>query len=121
MPKIFGREPAMWLALVAVLVKVASAFWWHASVDQQAVVNAVAAAVVGLVIAIMVRDGISAAILGVVQAVIALALGFGLHLSADRQALLLSLATVVLAMFTRTQVTAPVTAAQMPSRAIRSV
>lgn len=113
MPKIFGREPALWLALVAVVVKVVSAFWLHTSVDQQAVINACAAAAVGLIVAFMVHDGVSAAILGLVQATVALAVGFGLHLSADNQALLLSLATAVVAMFTRTQVTAKVSATEL--------
>lgn len=122
MPKIFGREPALWLALVAVLVKVLSAFWGHVNVDQQAVINAAAAAAVGLIVAAMVGDGIVAAVLGFVQAVIALAVGFGLHLSSDRQALLMSLATVIVAMFTRTQVVAPVAARPLPlgKRAVQS-
>lgn len=121
MPKIFGREPALWLALVAVAVKLTSAFWINVSSDQQAVINAAAAAAVGLLVAVSVHDGLSAAVLGFVQAIVALAVGFGLHWSPDQQALVMTAAAAVVAMWTRTQVTAPVTAAQMPSRAIRSV
>ncbi|MHA6765285.1 hypothetical protein [Streptacidiphilus sp. PAMC 29251] len=112
MGKIFGREPVLWLALIAVIVKFVSAFWLHTSADQQAVINAAAAAAVGLLVALSTHDGVNAAILGFVQALVALGVGFGLHWAPDQQALVMSLATAVLAMFTRTQVTAPVSAAQ---------
>lgn len=108
MPTIFGREPALWLALVAVAVKLATAFGLNLSTDQQAVINAVAAAAAGLIVAVMVHDGLSAAVLGFLQAGIALAVGFGLHLAADQQAVIMSFAAAVIAMFVRTQVTAPV-------------
>lgn len=108
MPKLFGREPALWLALVAVGVKLATAFGLDVSSDQQAVINAVAAAVVGLIVAILVHDGVSAAILGLAQAVLALAVGFGLDWSADQQAVVMSAAAALVGMFVRTQVTAPI-------------
>jgi hypothetical protein len=114
MPKIFGREPALWLALVAVLVKTGSAFGLNVSVDQQAVINAAAAAIVGLIVAVTVHDGLNAAILGTVQAVLALAVGFGLHWSADQQAVVMSLAAAIVAAFVRTQVTAPTPTAAIP-------
>jgi hypothetical protein len=105
MPKIFGREPALVLALIAILVKTGAAFGLNVTTDQQAVINAAAAAIVGLIVAIVAHDGLSAAILGTVQAVIALAVGFGLHWSADQQAVVMSLAAALIAMFVRTQVT----------------
>lgn len=108
MPRIFGREPALWLALVAVAVKLLTAFGLDVSSGQQAVINAAAAAVVGLVVAVMVHDGISAAVLGLVQAGLALAVGFGLDWSADQQAVVMSAAAALVAMFVRTQVTAPI-------------
>lgn len=109
--KIFGREPALWLGLIAVLVKMLAAFGINVSGEQQAVINAVAAAAVGLAIAAMAQDGVSAAALGLVQAIIALAVGFGLDWSADKQAVVMSVAAAIVAMFDRTQVTAPVPAA----------
>lgn len=107
---IFGREPALWLALVAIIVKTVAAFGLHVSVDQQSVINAVAAALVGLIVAASTGDGIVAAVLGLAQAAIALAVGFGLGWSADQQAVVMSLAAAAVAMFVRTQVTAPVAA-----------
>jgi hypothetical protein len=117
MGKIFGREPALWLGLFAIIVKVVSAFWIHTSTDQQSVINACAAAAVGVAVAFSTHDGVSAAILGFVQATIALGVGFGLHWSPDQQAMVMSLAAALVAMFTRTQVTAKVSAAQAASPA----
>ena len=108
--KVFGREPAMWLMLIAVGVKVFSAFVVEVSPDAQAWINAAAAAGMGLVVAILTRDSVGAAVLGLAQAVLALAVGFGLDWSADQQALVLSFVTVAAGMFDRTQVTAPVSA-----------
>lgn len=114
MPRTFTREPALWLALIAVLIKTLAAFGLNVSPDQQAVTNAAAAAIVGLIVAIVAHDGLSAAVLGAVQAVLALAVGFGLHWSADQQAVVMSLAATLVAMFIRTQITAPTTAPPAP-------
>ncbi|MFJ9771252.1 hypothetical protein ACIRVF_08405 [Kitasatospora sp. NPDC101157] len=111
MTKLFGREPALWATLAAVLVKIVAAFGLHFSGDQQALVNAVVAAGVGLAVAVMTRDGVSAAAMGAVQAVLALAVGLGLHWSAEQQATVMSLVAAAVGMWTRTQVTAPVPAA----------
>jgi len=110
MPKILGREPAMWLMLVSVIVKGATAFGLDLSTDRQAVINATAAAVVGLVVAAIVHEGAVAAILGLAQAGLALSVGFGAHLSADRQAAVMAAVAIAVGMYTRTQVTAPVPA-----------
>ena len=114
--RILGREPVLWLSLVAIAVKVISAFLVHVSTDQQAVINAVAAAVAGLLVAFSTHDGESGAILGLVQALLALGVGFGLRWTPDQQAMVMSLAATVVAMFVRTQVTAPVPAAALPKR-----
>lgn len=108
--KLFGREPALILSLIAIVVKVVSAFAIEVNAEQQAWINAVAAAAVGLILAVMANDAVGAAVLGFVQAVVALAVGFGLDWSADKQAVFMSLAAAVVAMFDRTQVTAPVPA-----------
>lgn len=118
--KILGREPSLILGLVAVIVKTVAAFGLDVTADQQAWINAVAAAAVGLALAVMAHDGIGAAVLGLVQAVIALAVGFGLDWSADKQAIVMSFAAAVVAMFDRTQVTAPVPAAAV-KRTVRGV
>lgn len=106
-----SREPAIYLTAFATLVRLAAAFWFNLSDGQQAILNAAATAIAGLIVAIWVRrDGQLAALLGLVQGGLALAVGFGAHLSAENQALLMSAVGALVAMFLRTQVTAPVSA-----------
>lgn len=106
---LFGREPAAWLALFAVAVKLFSAFAIEVDEQTQAWVNAVAAAGMGVFIAWATKDGVVAAILGLVQAVIALAVGLGLGWDVATQAVVLSFVSLALGAYDRTQVTAPVT------------
>lgn len=108
--RIFGREPALWLTLVATLVRLAAAHWINITADQQAVLNAVAAALAGLFVASIVHRGQPAALLGFISALLALAVGFGLNLTAEKQALIMSAVGAIVAMFVRTQVVAPVPA-----------
>lgn len=117
MPPIFGREPALWLALFASAVKLCAAFGLNLSVDQQAVLNAAAAAIVGVAVAVIAHDALFAPVLGALQAAVALAVGFGLNWSSDQQAIVMTAAAALVAMFTRTQVTAPVAAAEVTAPA----
>lgn len=103
----FRREPAFWLNGFAVAVMWLSTWFLHLTIDQQAVLNAVAVAVAGVIIAFSTHDGQVAALAGLTKAVIALGLGFGLHLDDARQATLLALVTFISTMFIRAQVTAP--------------
>lgn len=105
--RIFGREPAVILAFIATVIKLVAAFWIELTADQQAVLNAAAAAIVGLAIAAMVRDGIVAAVLGLAQAALALGIGFGLTISAEDQAVIMAFVGTAVSMFVRTQVVAP--------------
>lgn len=106
-----SRDPAIYLSIFATVVRLVAAFWFDLSGDQQAVLNAAATAIAGLVIAFWVRrDGQVAALMGVAQALLALALGFGLDVSAEAQAVIMSFVGTVAAAFVRTQVVAPVDA-----------
>jgi hypothetical protein len=106
-----SRDPAIYLSLFATVVRLAAAFVFHLSDNQQAVLNAVATAVAGLAVALWVRrDGQVAAVLGVAQALLALAIGFGLNVSAEGQAIIMSFVGTLAAAFVRTQVVAPVSA-----------
>jgi nicotinamide riboside transporter PnuC len=106
--KIFGREPALWAALLNAVVYVLCAWIFHPSPQVEAGIIAVISAVLGIVVAVSTKDGVSAAILGLVKAVLALLLGFGLKMSADQQAGILALAAALTGMFVRTQATAPI-------------
>ncbi|MFD9056203.1 hypothetical protein ACFWCM_12885 [Streptomyces albidoflavus] len=118
--RLLNREPALFLTLIAVALKTGAAFGLNVTGEQQAVINAVAAAGVGLLVAFLASDGIGAAVLGFVQAVIALAVGFGADWSAEQQAIVLSLVAAVVGMFDRTQVTAPVPANAAKPTAVTS-
>jgi hypothetical protein len=87
-------------------VKLGAAFGLHTTTDQQALINALAAAIMGLTVAVLAHDALAAPILGALQAAMALAVGLGLHWSADRQAVVMAAATAIIGMFVRTQITA---------------
>jgi hypothetical protein len=118
--KIFNREPAVWLGLIAVCVQFISAFWVQVDQDTQTLINAVAAAAVGLIVAFMVGDGVIAALTGFASAALALGMNLGLDWSAERQAAFMAIITVIAQAFVRTQVVAPVPASAVatPPRAI---
>ncbi|MFI0156241.1 hypothetical protein [Streptomyces lydicus] len=108
--KIFGREPAAWAALASIVIQTLGAFVVGFDHETQAWVNAVVLAVLGLVVAVMVHDGVIAAISGLAQAVITLTVGLGLDWSAEKQALILSLITALAQFAVRQSVIAPVPA-----------
>lgn len=106
-----SRDPALWLGLIAAVIQLVAAFIFPLTVDQQAVLNALAVSVAGVLTAFIVRrDGQAAAIVGLAQAAIAVGLGFGLNIPADGQAAIMAVVSTAAAMFVRTQVTAPVDA-----------
>jgi hypothetical protein len=115
--KIFGREPAAWAALASILLQVIGAFVADFDATKQAWVNAIVIAALGLIVAVMVHDGVIAALTGFAQAVLTLAAGLGLDWSAEKQALILSLITAVAQFAVRQVVTAPVPPLPAPATA----
>lgn len=109
--KIFGRDPAVILGIVSALLQMVMAYGVHLTDAQTAAINAIAAAALGLATAAVVaRDRLVPAILGLGQAGFTLALTFGADLSQQQVATTMAFAAVALALFTRTQVVAPVAA-----------
>ncbi|MFJ6579233.1 hypothetical protein ACIQMY_25140 [Streptomyces sp. NPDC091368] len=107
--RIFGREPALVLGFLAAALKLFAAFGLDVSATQQTLINAVLAAVVGVWIAIVARDGaLGAAIMQLAQTGMALFVGFGLDWSAEKQGMVMAAIAALLALWERTQVTAPV-------------
>ncbi|MFF8910524.1 hypothetical protein [Streptomyces olivaceoviridis] len=105
--KIFGREPALLLGLVAAGVKLLG-YEANVSAGVQTAINAIAAGVVALIVAIVAKNGAwAAAILQLAQAVMSLFVGLGLDWSADRQALWMATISAGLAIVERFIVTAP--------------
>lgn len=115
MGKVFGREPAMWLALLGAGWQVGCAFGLGFSAGTQSVVTAVVAAVLGLIVAIQVHDGIVAAVNGLAVAGISLASYYALHWGAEDQAKLVAAVMIIFTFAVRQSVTAPVPATVSPA------
>ena len=106
-PSIFGREPALLLGVISGVVAVASSSIFALTVDQQGTINAVAAGVLGLIVAIKVRGGTwGAALIALVKAVIALLLAFKFALSPDLQSGIMFLVEAIVSYGTRAIVNA---------------
>lgn len=106
--KLLGREPALILGFIAAAVKLLG-FQFDVSAGTQTAINVVAAAVVGLILAVVAKDGAwAAALLQLAQAVMALFAGLGLDWSADKQAVWMAALAALLALYERTQITPPV-------------
>lgn len=111
MGKIFGREPALILAVVASSIMMISTFVYPLSSEQQGAVNAVAMALVGVLTAWAVaEDGGLALIIGLAKAVLALAISFGLHWTPEVQSVVMGFVTVIAQLFVRQNVVAPIRA-----------
>ena len=107
--RVFGRDPAVWLALAASALQVVSAFFLPLSDETQSLINAALAAAFGLATAVAVaKEKVLPAIVGLAQALLALAVGFGWDLTGDQQSVLMAFVSIAASMFVRTQVTAPV-------------
>lgn len=111
--KILGRDPAVFFGLTAAIVQLISATATNSDSPTQGIVNAVIVALAGFLTAWKVSaEAGFAALAGLVKAVVALALAFGAHLNPELQSAIMVAVTALGAFFTRTQVTAPVTAEQ---------
>lgn len=105
--KLLAREPALLLGLIAAGVKLLG-YELDVSDGVQTAINAIAAGVVAIIIAIVAQTGAwGAAILQTAQAVMSLFVGLGLDWSADRQALWMASIAAALAVVERFIVTPP--------------
>jgi hypothetical protein len=109
--KLFGREPAQWLAALAIAIQLLVAWGVPLSEQQQAAVNAAATAVMGLVLAwTLAREKVAAAAGGVVFALGQLAVSVGFDISQERIAMTGAAITAGMAFWLHGRVTAPVDA-----------
>ena len=107
--RIFGREPVLLLGFAAAFLQLLAAFGLNVSTTQQALINTVLACLVAVISAIVLRSGaLGAAIMQLGQAALALFVGFGLDWPADTQGKVMAALSATLALWTRTQVQAPV-------------
>ncbi|MGW4834797.1 hypothetical protein [Streptomyces globisporus] len=107
--RILGREPVYILGFLAAALQALTAFGLDVTENQQTLVNTFAAAVVGVITAVVLKTGaLAAALLGFAQAGMALAVGFGLDWSTDMQGKVMAAVAALLALWLREKVTAPV-------------
>jgi hypothetical protein len=107
--KIFGREPAHCLGFIAAAVQSLTAFGINVSPGVQTAVNAIAASVVAITLAVVLHNGaVGAALMQFATAGMSLVVGLGLDWDTTRQGWVMALVAAGIALFTRTQVTAPV-------------
>ncbi|MDL4812832.1 hypothetical protein [Actinomadura opuntiae] len=118
--KIFGREPAQWLAALAILVELLVAVGVPLTKDQQSYVNAAATAVMGALVAWTVaREKFAALAGGAVFALGQLAVSLGLDVSQDTIAAIGSAITAGLALWLYGKVTPPVSEDEVQARRAR--
>lgn len=115
MGKVFGREPAMWLALLGAVWQVVSAFGLDFGAQTQAIVTAIVAAVLGLIVAVHVHDGIISAVNGLTVAGVSAVSYWCLHWDAGHQAKVVGAVMIVFTFFAvRQNVTPKVPASVSP-------
>lgn len=114
MGKIYGREPAVWLAALGALWQILSAFGLDFDPQLQSIVTAVVAAALGLVVAVQVGDGVYAAVAGLITAGTSLVSYFAFDWSAETQAKFVGAVMIVIGLWVRDKVTAPVPASVSP-------
>lgn len=106
--KIFGREPVFILGFISAAVSLIG-YQYDVSAGTQTAINTLTAAIVGFILAVMLRTGAwAAALMQAAQAAMDLFVGLGLDWSADKQAKWMGALAAGLALYLRTQVTAPV-------------
>lgn len=109
MVKIFGRELAVWLATIAAVFQVVTAYGFDVSGKAQGILTAVVVFAFAVYTAWRAHDGIIALATGVVQALFALFLAFNIHVSAEHQVLWLNGLTALLTfLVVRPNIGAPV-------------
>ena len=112
--RIFGREPVYILGFIAALLQALSAFGVDISAGTQTAINAVSAAAVGVITAIVLKNGALAAMLvQFAQAVMSLCVGLGLDWSAAHQSKVMAAIAALITLWLREKVTAPVPAVRL--------
>lgn len=112
--KIFGREQAVWLALVAGVFQVVTSYGFDVSGEFQGWATAAVVFVFAVYVAVTHGDGIVAMASGVVVAAGSLFTALGLDWAAEHQTNVLGLITVFGSFFLRREITSPVSAAVSP-------
>lgn len=117
----FNREPALTLNLL-LMVATGLGLIFHLSDDAQGILQGIASAIVGLLVAGFVKaDQWVPIVVGIFKLLISLVMALGVDFPAEWQAFILMAITAVLAFATRQSVVAPVDAAGRPQNKLGQV
>jgi hypothetical protein len=119
MIRILGREPVYFLAFLAIVLKLSSAYGLDVSTEQQGAIMAVLSLLVAVFTAIVLKTGAAAAaIVNLAQGVLALFLAFGLEMAAEQQALWMLAVEGGVALLLRREVEAPVSTTRLEQSSV---
>ncbi|UVK63836.1 membrane protein [Gordonia phage LilyPad] len=96
---IFGREPAIFTAIVSAIVVTATAFGTDLNTDQQGLIIAATEAVLAVIVGFTVRETLFPALTGLVKVAVPLLVAFGLDLTLEQQGALLALITLAISFY----------------------
>lgn len=103
MPKLFGREPAVWVGVIEATLTLAVVFGLGLTNENAALIVAAVAAGFGAVTAFYTRDAMLGYVVGFAKATVAVAVGFGLELTTEQTGAVLAVVAVLVGFFQRTQ------------------
>jgi len=112
--KLWGREQAVWLALIAAVFQVLMGHGLDLDGKVQGILTAVVVCAFAVAVAVRNADGIIAAATGVAVALFALFAAFGWEWSAEHQANVIALITVAGGFVMRQLTTSPTPATVSP-------
>lgn len=104
--KLFGREPAVWVAFLQAVIILASATIFHWSDTQVGALALVVVAIGDTVVAYLTKATLLGVLIGLLKATVAAFATFGYNLDVNTVAALVATLTASLGLFQRTQ-TAP--------------
>jgi len=113
--KIFGREQATWLGLVAGVVAVVTGFGVDVSPHVQGIVTAVIVFAFGVANAVRLNDGLNALVSHIAVALFSLLSAFGLDWSSEKQAAIIGALALITGFVTRQLSVSPVSASVSPA------
>lgn len=102
--KIFGREPAFWVALVEAFLALLLSFdLFKLTPERTSLIVAVVMAAFGFYTAYVTKDTMLGVGVGLAKALLALGVGFGLNLTTNQTGVILAFITVALGGYQRSQ------------------